>query len=123
MTAFRRTETPARIDRSKPISFTFDGKMLSGFSGDTLASALLANGKTLLGRSFKYHRPRGVIAAGLEEPNALFTTGIYPDGRAGFKPFDVTADGQRFVLAIPRTDVPGGALTVAVNWMMTADRK
>jgi methylglutamate dehydrogenase subunit C len=75
MTAFRRTTTPAHIDRSKPIAFTFDGKQLTGFAGDTLASALLANGKTLLGRSFKYHRPRGIIAAGLEEPNALFTTG------------------------------------------------
>ena len=75
MTAFRRTNKPAHIDRTKPITFTFDGKKLSGFAGDTLASALLANGKTLLGRSFKYHRPRGVIAAGLEEPNALFTTG------------------------------------------------
>ncbi len=75
MTAFRRTSKPAHIDRTKPISFTFDGKQLSGFAGDTLASALLANGHTLLGHSFKYHRPRGVIAAGLEEPNALFTTG------------------------------------------------
>ncbi len=76
MTSFRRTNKPSHIDRSKPISFVFDGKQLSGFAGDTLASALLANGKTLLGRSFKYHRPRGVIAAGLEEPNALFTTGV-----------------------------------------------
>jgi methylglutamate dehydrogenase subunit C len=75
MTAFRRTTTPAHIDRTKPITFTFDGKLLTGFAGDTLASALLATGHTLLGRSFKYHRPRGVIAAGLEEPNALFTTG------------------------------------------------
>jgi methylglutamate dehydrogenase subunit C len=79
MTAFRRIDKPAHIDRTKPISFTFNGKMLSGFAGDTLASALLANGQTLLGRSFKYHRPRGLIAAGLEEPNALFTTGR--DGR------------------------------------------
>jgi methylglutamate dehydrogenase subunit C len=75
MTAFRRTTTPAHIDRTKPITFTFDGKLLTGFAGDTLASALLATGHTLLGRSFKYHRPRGVVAAGLEEPNALFTTG------------------------------------------------
>jgi methylglutamate dehydrogenase subunit C len=76
MTAFRRTGTSAHIDRTQSISFTFDGKTVSGFAGDTLASALLANGKTLLGRSFKYHRPRGIIAAGLEEPNALFTTGV-----------------------------------------------
>ncbi|NMM45343.1 sarcosine oxidase subunit alpha family protein [Rhodospirillaceae bacterium KN72] len=60
-----------RIDRSKPLSFTFDGKTYQGFEGDTLASALLANGVSLVGRSFKYHRPRGVFSAGPEEPNAL----------------------------------------------------
>ena len=64
---------PARGSRlgTKPVSFTFDGKTYQGFEGDTLASALLANGVHLMGRSFKYHRPRGVIAAGVEEPNAL----------------------------------------------------
>ena len=51
--------------------FTFDGKRYQGFAGDTLASALLANGVHLVGRSFKYHRPRGILAAGAEEPNAL----------------------------------------------------
>jgi sarcosine oxidase, subunit alpha len=60
-----------RIDRSRPVTFSFDGKDYQGFAGDTLASALLANGVTLFGRSFKYHRPRGVMAAGSEEPNAL----------------------------------------------------
>ena len=59
------------IDRSKPIAFRFDGKEYQGFHGDTLASALLANGVKLMGRSFKYHRPRGVLTAGSEEPNAL----------------------------------------------------
>src|SRR6187401_2007091 len=59
------------IDRSKPIRFSFDGKRLEGYSGDTLASALLANGIRLVGRSFKYHRPRGIMTAGSEEPNAL----------------------------------------------------
>lgn len=59
------------IDRNQPISFTFDGKKYSGFKGDTLASALIANGIHLMGRSFKYHRPRGVITAGAAEPNAL----------------------------------------------------
>ena len=53
--------------------FSFDGRGYSGFAGDTLASALLANGVHLMGRSFKYHRPRGVLAAGAEEPNALVT--------------------------------------------------
>lgn len=56
---------------TKAISFTFDGKAFDGLEGDTLASALLANGVHLMGRSFKYHRPRGVLAAGVEEPNAL----------------------------------------------------
>jgi methylglutamate dehydrogenase subunit C len=62
-----------RIDRTRPIEFTFDGRRMAGFAGDTLASALLANGVTLVGRSFKYHRPRGVYCAGPEEPNALVT--------------------------------------------------
>ncbi len=60
-----------RIDRSKPVHFSFDGQSYAGYAGDTLASALLANGVTLFGRSFKYHRPRGLLGAGSEEPNAL----------------------------------------------------
>ncbi len=59
------------IDRGHPLHFEFDGKPYSGFLGDTLASALLAGGVSLLGRSFKYHRPRGVLTAGSDEPNAL----------------------------------------------------
>ncbi|RWB95810.1 MAG: sarcosine oxidase subunit alpha family protein [Mesorhizobium sp.] len=59
------------IDRSRALRFTFDGKSYAGHPGDTLASALLANDVRLMGRSFKYHRPRGLIAAGSEEPNAL----------------------------------------------------
>ncbi len=59
------------VDRSKKLRFTFDGKSYEGYQGDTLASALLANDVRLVGRSFKYHRPRGVLAAGSEEPNAL----------------------------------------------------
>jgi methylglutamate dehydrogenase subunit C len=59
------------IDRSKPVTFSFDGKTYQGYKGDTVASALLANGVKLMGRSFKYHRPRGVLTAGSEEPNAL----------------------------------------------------
>ena len=54
------------IDRHTTRTFTFNGKRLSGHDGDTLASALLANGQTLMGRSFKYHRPRGVVASGAE---------------------------------------------------------
>ena len=66
-----RLATGGRIDRSRPLTFQFDGKAYQGFAGDTLASALLANGVTLVGRSFKYHRPRGILTAGPEEPNAL----------------------------------------------------
>ena len=63
------------IDRDRPVTFRFDGRQYTGFEGDTLASALLAAGVRLFGRSFKYHRPRGVISAGSEEPNALVTVG------------------------------------------------
>jgi len=75
VTSFRRLPQGGRIDRTKSVSARFDGKALPGFTGDTLASALLASNKVLVGRSFKYHRPRGLVAAGIEEPNALFTIG------------------------------------------------
>ena len=68
-----RTAAGGRVDRTRPIEFTFDGRSYTGFAGDTLASALLANGVHLAGRSFKYHRPRGIFGAGSEEPNALVT--------------------------------------------------
>ena len=68
-----RTHSGGRIDRSRPLRFTFDGIEMTGFAGDTLASALLGNGVHLVGRSFKYHRPRGILSAGAEEPNALVT--------------------------------------------------
>lgn len=71
MSATFRTTRSGRIDRTKPLRFVFDGRSYSGFVGDTLASALLANGVHLMGRSYKYHRPRGVLGAGAEEPNAL----------------------------------------------------
>ena len=54
------------IDRNTPLGFTFDGTAYTGYAGDTLASALVANGVRLVGRSFKYHRPRGIISAGSE---------------------------------------------------------
>lgn len=74
MTSYR-LDKGGLIDRSKPLSFTFDGKRMIGLEGDNLASALLANGQMLMGRSFKYHRPRGVLSAGASEPNALMTIG------------------------------------------------
>lgn len=78
------------IDRSAKVDFTFNGKRLSGFAGDTLASALLGEDQMLMGRSFKYHRPRGVVASGAEEPNALMNLGegntFEPNARATTTP-------------------------------------
>lgn len=74
MTSYR-LESGGLIDRQTPVSFTFDGKRMLGFEGDSFASALLANGQLLVGRSFKYHRPRGILTAGSAEPNALMTIG------------------------------------------------
>ena len=71
MTQAFRVAGGATLDRARPVSFTFDGVAYGGYEGDTLASALLANGVRLVGRSYKYHRPRGIVSAGAEEPNAL----------------------------------------------------
>ena len=68
-----RTAAGGRVDRARPLDFSFDGRRLTGLAGDTLASALLANGIHLVARSFKYHRPRGIMGAGSEEPSALVT--------------------------------------------------
>ncbi|MCG6885440.1 MAG: sarcosine oxidase subunit alpha family protein [Silicimonas sp.] len=76
-----RIATGGLIDREKPIRFTFDGKPVTGFAGDTVASALLANDILLMGRSFKYHRPRGPVTAGSDEPNALVTVGEGAEAR------------------------------------------
>ncbi len=71
----RRLPEGGLIDRARPVDFTYEGRPLRGFAGDTLASALLANGVSVVGRSFKYHRARGLLAAGAEEPNALMQLG------------------------------------------------
>ena len=70
-----RLDSGGRIDRARRLTFRFDGHVYDGHPGDTLASALLANGVRLMGRSFKYHRPRGVLTAGAHEPNALVELG------------------------------------------------
>ncbi len=74
MTAVQPFRLPSggRIDRDRPIRFSCNGRSLVGYAGDTLASALLANGVRVVGRSFKYHRPRGILSAGIEETNAIF---------------------------------------------------
>ena len=66
-----RLQNNKSLNQTKKISFFFDRKKYYGFEGDTLASALLSNGIHLIGRSFKYHRPRGIISAGCEEPNGI----------------------------------------------------
>ena len=66
-----RVKTSKFIDETYKISFKFNGKTYYGYKGDSLASALLANDIHLVGRSFKYHRPRGIMTAGSEEPNAI----------------------------------------------------
>ena len=71
MTTPFRTPSGGRTDRARALRFSFDGRSYQGVQGDTLASALLANGVHLVGRSFKYHRPRGIVSAGSDEPNAL----------------------------------------------------
>jgi sarcosine oxidase subunit alpha len=75
MSARFRLSSGGRVDRRRPVRFTFDGRSYQGFAGDTLASALIANGVHLVGRSFKYHRPRGIVTAGADEPNALVGVG------------------------------------------------
>lgn len=80
------------IDRAKPLNFTFNGKPMRGFAGDTLASALLGAGQVMVGRSFKYHRPRGIVASGAEEPNALVGLGR----NARFEPDQRTTTTELF---------------------------
>ncbi|MFT8676251.1 MAG: sarcosine oxidase subunit alpha family protein [Acetobacter sp.] len=78
MTQTCRIPGRGRVDVSRPVTFTFDGRSYTGYAGDTLASALLAHGRHLMGRSYKYHRPRGPISAGSDEPNALVGVGAGP---------------------------------------------
>ncbi|WP_027908580.1 sarcosine oxidase subunit alpha [Pseudomonas sp. URMO17WK12:I4] len=75
MSQVNRLSQGGRIDRSQPLTFNFNGQSYQGYAGDTLAAALLANGVDVIGRSFKYSRPRGIIAAGAEEPNAVLQIG------------------------------------------------
>ncbi len=72
---FRLYDGGSRIDRAQRVTFSFDGKDVQGFAGDTLASAVLASGQKIFGRSFKYHRPRGIVGLGSEEMNALIGVG------------------------------------------------
>ena len=71
MSGSRIAQGGLRIDRSRTVRFRFNGRSYQGFAGDTLASAVLAAGETVLSRSWKYHRPRGIVSSGIEEPSAL----------------------------------------------------
>ena len=75
MSGHRLADGGSDIDRARPLAFTFNGRRLTGFFGDTLASALIANGISVVGRSFKYHRPRGIVGTGFAETNALVQLG------------------------------------------------
>ncbi|MCF3932212.1 sarcosine oxidase subunit alpha family protein [Acuticoccus sp. M5D2P5] len=100
MSGHRLAAGGSGIDRTTPVRFSFAGKSLTGYAGDTLASALLANGVEIVARSFKYHRPRGVVSAGPEEPNALVSLGVgarsEPNTRATMVPLHdgLVAGGQ-----------------------------
>ena len=74
MTQKNRLQAGGRINRSKPMNFVYNGKTYQGFEGDTLASAMLANGIDIVGRSFKYSRPRGIVAAGAEPKQLRYPT-------------------------------------------------
>jgi sarcosine oxidase subunit alpha len=96
MTQSYRLQVGGLIDRSRVLRFRFDGREYEGHPGDTLAAALLANGVRLVARSFKYHRPRGIVSAGIEEPSALvqLETGAYAEPNR--RPTDIALyDGLR----------------------------
>ncbi|MGC9417577.1 MAG: sarcosine oxidase subunit alpha family protein [Rhodovulum sp.] len=119
-----RLDTGGRlIDRAAPCRFTFDGAEHTGFAGDTLAAALLANNRMLVGRSFKYHRPRGVVASGAEEPNALVGLGtggrFEPNQRATMTElFDgLVAESQN---RFPSLDFDVGALNARLARFLPA---
>lgn len=117
-----RLATGGLIDRDKPLEFRFDGKAYTGYAGDTVASALLASGVKVLGRSFKYHRPRGLWGAWIDDPNAIMNIRLggdeIPNCQASTTPL---LDGMvaRAVNAWPsaRNDIKGGLDLIAHRWL------
>lgn len=106
------------IERDRVLRFTFDGRVFQGFEGDTLASALLANGACIVGRSFRFHRPRGLLAAGLEEPNCIVTVGEGAAAQTNLKATEVQlCDGlvARSVNAWPSARFDLGAALAALK--------
>lgn len=111
------------IDRTKPLRFTFNNRSYTGYQGDTLASALIANGVDLIGRSFKYHRPRGIFSAGSEEPNALVTVGQSIDARPNLRATEIVLENglvARSQNCWPSVDWDLGAVTGLVSRIIGA---
>jgi sarcosine oxidase subunit alpha len=119
----RRLETGGAVRRDQPISFRFDGASYTGFAGDTLASALLANGVTVIGRSFRYHRPRGLWGAWTEEPAALVDLRVgeryEPNARATLIPIEPGLDAIS-VNRWPSLRFDAGALVDALHPLFPA---
>ena len=114
-----RLSIGGRIDRSRPLDFTFDGTTMTGYAGDTLASALLGQGCQLVGRSFKYHRPRGILTAGAAEPNALVTIG--GGGRTDPNTRATVAELYQGLTAVSQNRWPSLALDIgSVNGALSA---
>jgi sarcosine oxidase, subunit alpha len=113
VTQSHRLAAGGRIDRSRTLRFRFDGREYEGHPGDTLASALLANGVRLVARSFKFHRPRGIFAAGMEEPSALVEVDGEPNRRAtDIRLYDGLAAASQHAWPSLRFD-----LAAAVGWL------
>jgi len=120
MTATFRLNQGGCIDRSVRMHFSFDGKHYIGYRGDTLASALIANGLRLVARSFKYHRPRGIIADGVQEPNCLVAL---DDGRTNLRATEIELfDGlnARGVNCWPNTRFDVGAINDLMSPLLPA---
>ena len=116
MTQVMRLSAPAGLllDRTKPISFRFAGEKVEGFAGDTIASALAANGISVLSRSFKYHRPRGILTMAGQDANSLVQLPDEPNVLADIHPIspglEVTAQNVKGSLAHDRRSVAAGPL-------------
>jgi len=118
MTQRHRLPQGGAIERDRVLRFTFDGRAFEGFEGDTLASALLANGAGIVGRSFRLHRPRGLLASGLEEPNCIVTVGEGAAAQTNLKATEVQlSDGlvARSVNAWPSARFDVGSVVSALR--------
>ena len=105
------------IDRSSPVEFEFDGRRTSGFEGDTIASALYAQGTRVFSRSFKYHRPRGLLCCSGNCPNCLVTVGDEPNVRACVRPIESGLE-VRSQNAWPSLRFDIASLLDRMHWLM-----